>query len=201
MRSLVAAAALAALLAACGGSSPSSTTTSSETTVQAAAGGATTAPSTTNSGPVVLSPVGPDAPGGKPVDGIQCETHEEVALHIHSGLVIFLHGEQVTVPAYIGFNDDSCLYWLHTHADAGVIHIESPDKSRVFTLGEFFQVWGYPLSSSEIAGVPATVHAWVGGKAFMGDPAGIQLADGETIVLSDVDIPSEQLPVVDTNQS
>jgi hypothetical protein len=194
VRSLAAAAMLAALLAACGGSSSSSSSSAStsETTVAAVA--------TTDTEPVVLEPVGPNAPGGQPYNGILCETQERVALHIHAGLVIFLHGQQVTVPAYIGFNDDTCLYWLHTHADVGVIHIESPTTTRVFTLGEFFGIWGYPLSSTEIAGVPATVHAWVNGKVFMGDPAKIPLADAETVVLSDTDIPADQLPSVDTTQ-
>jgi hypothetical protein len=201
VRSLLAAAALAAVLAACGGSSSSSSSapTASETTVAAAAP-ATSAPATSDTTPVVLDPVGPNAPGGKPYNGILCETQERVALHIHAGLVIFLHGQQVTVPAYIGFNDDTCLYWLHTHADAGVIHIESPSTKRVFTLGEFFGIWGYPLSSTEIAGVPVTVHAWVNGKVFMGDPSTIPLADAQTIVLSDTDIPADQLPSVDTTQ-
>jgi hypothetical protein len=190
--------AVAALLAACGGGSSTSSTSNSTT----AAAAATSAPPTSTAAaePVQLEPVGPLAPGGKPYHGIKCETQERVALHIHAGLVIYLHGNQVTVPAYIGFVDDSCLYWLHTHADSGVIHIESPSTTRVFTLGEFFAIWGYPLSSKEIAGVPATVHAWANGKPFTGDPATIPLADAETIVLSDTDIPTDQLPAVDTTQ-
>jgi hypothetical protein len=32
------------------------------------------------------------------------------------------------------------LYWLHTHDDSGIIHIESP-VNRDYTLGQFFDVW------------------------------------------------------------
>jgi hypothetical protein len=148
---------------------------------------------------VVLQAAGPAAPGGKPVRGITCENQEFAKIHIHTGLVIFLHGEQVVVPAYIGIFDDSCLYWLHTHDDSGAMHIESPSKTRVFTLGDFFAVWGYSLSSTDIAGVPATIHAWVAGTPFTGDPTTIPLVNAQTIVLSDTDIPVDQLPVVDVS--
>jgi hypothetical protein len=42
-----------------------------------------------------------------------------------------------------------CIYWLHTHADTGVVHVESP-KERNFTLGEFLNICGVKLSNSEI---------------------------------------------------
>ncbi len=34
-----------------------------------------------------------------------------------------------------------CFYWLHTHTEDGIIHIESPVQ-RTFTLGHFFAIWG-----------------------------------------------------------
>jgi hypothetical protein len=40
-------------------------------------------------------------------------------------------------------------YWMHTHEDRGVIHIESPEN-RTFTLGQFFHIWGEKLSSNQI---------------------------------------------------
>jgi hypothetical protein len=41
------------------------------------------------------------------------------------------------------------IYWLHTHDDTGVIHIESPEN-RTFILGKFFDIWGENLSNSQI---------------------------------------------------
>jgi hypothetical protein len=43
----------------------------------------------------------------------------------------------------------SCFAWLHTHSADGIIHTESP-VTRTFTLGEFFDVWGQPLSSRQV---------------------------------------------------
>ena len=48
----------------------------------------------------------------------------------------------------------SCFYWLHTHAEDGIIHVESPSTTETFTLGQFFAEWGIPLSSTQVG--PAT---------------------------------------------
>ena len=74
------------------------------------------------------------------VNGIPCETHEYFTFHVHTHLDIFVGGGPLTVPAGIGIEDNTCLYWLHTHTPDGVIHIESP-KEQNFTLGQFFDIW------------------------------------------------------------
>jgi hypothetical protein len=28
------------------------------------------------------------------------------------------------VPAFVGFDDNQCLYWLHSHDSSGIIHME-----------------------------------------------------------------------------
>ena len=43
--------------------------------------------------------------------------------------------------------DGSCFYWIHTHTEDGIIHIESPVR-RTFTLGDFFAIWQQPLSAT-----------------------------------------------------
>ena len=48
-----------------------------------------------------------------------------------------------------------CLYWLHTHDSTGVVHIESPVQ-RGYTLGQFFDVWGRPLSATQVGPPPGT---------------------------------------------
>src|SRR5947209_789939 len=103
--------------------------------------GETTA-STISSTADTLAPPGAT---GRTVDGIKCETAEQLAYHIHSHLAIFVNGAERVVPAGVGIDDSTCIYWLHTHDESGVLHVESPD-SRVFTLGNFFAVWHQPLS-------------------------------------------------------
>src|SRR5438309_5245884 len=87
------------------------------------------------------------------VDGIECDTTEYSTFHVHAHLDIFVDGHPLTVPAFIGIEDRSCLYWLHTHTPDGVIHIESPQE-RGFTLGQFFDIW-----QSTSTGMPPTDRA------------------------------------------
>jgi len=74
------------------------------------------------------------------VDGIECDTTEYTVFHVHAHLDIFVNGHPITVPAFVGIESNTCLYWLHTHTPDGVIHIESPQE-RGFTLGQFFAIW------------------------------------------------------------
>ncbi len=83
------------------------------------------------------------------IDDISCDTMEHLDMHIHAHLDIFIHGRIQTVPSDIGIIDNECIYWMHTHDDTGIIHIESPEK-RNFTLGEFFDIWNQNFSSSQI---------------------------------------------------
>jgi len=83
-----------------------------------------------------------------PIDGIICESLEGSAFHIHARLDIFINGQNYTLPALIGINDD-CLYWMHTHDETGIIHIESPIQKN-FTLGQFFDIWKQTLNNNQI---------------------------------------------------
>ena len=84
------------------------------------------------------------------IDGIQCNTMEHFALHIHTHLDIFINGKQFNVPSQIGIKPyERCLYWMHTHDDSGIIHIESPEK-RDFTLGQFFDIWNEKFNNTQI---------------------------------------------------
>ena len=83
------------------------------------------------------------------IDGITCDKKEHFVSHIHTHLNIFMNGKEFVVPSDIGIIPDNCIYWLHTHDDTGVIHIESPDD-RTFTLGQFFQIWGETFNNNQI---------------------------------------------------
>jgi len=122
---------------------------------------------------------------GQVIDGIRCETSESLLFHIHIQLTIFIEGQEQTVPANIGILSN-CLYWLHTHDDTGLIHVESPIQ-RDFTLGDFFDIWGKPLSSQRLldktVDAEHSVRAYVDGQLYLGDPRAIALKDLEKIAL------------------
>jgi hypothetical protein len=119
------------------------------------------------------------------VDGVDCQVGEQLQYHVHAALEILVDGQPVTVPKNTGIRSN-CIFWLHTHDDTGLLHIEAPEK-RDFTLGQFFAVWGQPLSATQLLSstVDAShkITATVNGTPFTGDPASIPLADQETIVL------------------
>jgi hypothetical protein len=64
---------------------------------------------------------------------------EQAAFHIHTHLDILINGKSYTIPPQIGIIPGKCFYWLHTHDESGVVHIESP-VTRNFTLGQFFDI-------------------------------------------------------------
>lgn len=125
---------------------------------------------------------------GQKVDGIGCNTSEQTLFHIHAHLTIFVHGAARQVPAGIGIpgahgqntptgtfiDSGTCFYWLHTHAADGVIHIESPVQ-RTYTLGEFFNEWGQPLSANRVGPATGKVTALYNGHVYLGNPADIPL--------------------------
>jgi len=127
------------------------------------------------------------ATGGK-VDGISCQTTEQVIFHIHAHLTIFVNGSPRQVPAAIGIpgpqpqttptgtfiGGGRCFYWLHTHAADGIIHIESPVQ-RTYTLGQFFDEWGQPLGPDQVGPVTGHVVAIYNGQVYLGNPRGIPL--------------------------
>lgn len=125
--------------------------------------------------------------GNLPIDGIRCDTMEGAVEHIHSHLQIFNRGRSVEVPAQIGIMPIAgCLYWVHTHANDGIIHIEAP-AIRAFTLGQFFDIWGQSLSRSQAGPVRAprgrSLRFTVNGHTWSGDPRSIPLRDREEIVI------------------
>jgi len=67
-----------------------------------------------------------------------------------------------------------CFSWLHTHVADGIIHIESPVQ-RTYTLGEFFDIWGQPLSANQVGPAHGKVTAFFNGKYWNGDPRQIPL--------------------------
>ena len=135
----------------------------------------------------------PQGANGQPVDGIEGSSREMLRVHIHAHLAIFEKGRQIAVPYGIGIvrpfevangfvGRGSGFYWLHTHDATGIIHIESPDE-RTYTLGNFFDVWGRPLSARDVAGLQGLVRAFVDGQLYKGNPRDIVLTAHRLITL------------------
>src|SRR5207248_711352 len=102
------------------------------------------------------------------IDGIQCNTNESFVSHIHQYLAIYDRGKPAAVPQGIGTDQtNSCLFWLHTHAPNGVIHVESPNHDT-YTLGQFFDIWHQPLSRTQVTSLKANatqhIRAYVNGR-------------------------------------
>jgi hypothetical protein len=131
---------------------------------------------------------------GQPVRGIQCNAGEKTVTHVHTHLTVFVNGKARVIPYGIGIpgyqavqtpdgafvETGSCFYWLHTHAEDGIIHVESPSTSETFTLGQFFAEWGIPLSSTQVGPVAGklTVFFAAPGKKvgiYKGNPANLPL--------------------------
>ena len=142
-------------------------------------------------------------PVAAPVDGIQCESSEQVLFHIHAHLAVFVNGRQRVVPAGIGIapprteqessegqfvSGGACFYWLHSHTADGIIHIESPVK-RTYTLGDYFDVWGQPLGRRQVGPARGDVVAYLNGRRVSGDPRSIPLTS-HALVQLDVGAPA-----------
>jgi hypothetical protein len=97
----------------------------------------------------VFSATAPHVPSALTIGGIQCSSFEQLVFHIHSHLDIFINGKPFTIPAQIGIIPGKCFYWLHTHDESGVIHIESP-VSRNYTLGQFFDIWNQKFNNTRL---------------------------------------------------
>jgi hypothetical protein len=125
---------------------------------------------------------------GQQVDGIRCQTNEQTIFHIHAHLTVLVNGSPRQVPAAIGIpgasaqntaqgtfiNGGNCFYWLHTHAADGIVHIESPIR-RTYTLGDFFDEWGQPLSPDQAGTAQGHVTVIYNGKLYQGNPRDVPL--------------------------
>ena len=93
--------------------------------------------------------------------------------HYHPLVLIYYGGKQQLLPADIGISSSETnpayqctnggAHVLHTHDGSGVVHVELPAvPASSPTLGQFFTIWGEPLTASAVAslsgGVTATMY-------------------------------------------
>ena len=127
------------------------------------------------------------AGAGSAVDGVQCNSNEQLVYHIHAHLTIYDAGRPVTVPQSIGIDQkDNCIYWLHTHDTSGVIHVESPTNKQ-YPLKNFLDIWGQAVNKTSFLthGITAghSVRTYVGGSLYHGDPQTVLLTPHKVITL------------------
>lgn len=145
---------------------------------------------------------------GSPVDSIPCD-FAAVNYHIHTHLSLFYKGTQIAIPTSVGILNPvysqsppitvingSCIYHIHTHNPNGLIHNENQAVDS-FTLGQFFDIWGEPLSRSNVAGFTGPVLVYVAtcatprvepftcaaAQVYTGDPRQIELIQHEQITI------------------
>jgi hypothetical protein len=115
-------------------------------------------------------------------------TQEGAALHIHQHLDLSIDGKPVEVPYGIGQGEKSSfLAPIHNHDKRGIIHIESP-TDQVFTLGQFFDIWGVRFTAKCIGGYcnqgERILRVFINGNLFNGDPGTIALEQHQEIFVS-----------------
>ena len=127
-----------------------------------------------------------------PLDLTTLAGHNGLTLHFHAHLDIFLKGKKVKVPALIGINPGAgYLTELHTHDDRGVIHVEA-QKSRDFTLGQFFAEWAVYLDAHSI-GRYSGMKWYLNGKQQTGNPESLVLKPHQEIAVV-VGTPPAKIP-------
>jgi hypothetical protein len=114
---------------------------------------------------------------------------EGEVLHIHQHIDIYIRGQHITVPQFIGIVTSPLVQYapIHTHTPDGIIHVESPTQ-RDFSLGEFFDVWGVLFTPTCIGGYcnsgDERLQVFANGKVVTGNPRQLKLVEHEEIVVT-----------------
>ncbi|HEU5226876.1 MAG TPA: MFS transporter [Ktedonobacteraceae bacterium] len=143
---------------------------------------------------------------GQPVGDMLCQATLGSAQRVSVHLTVYINDQQVGIPAGIGSVAPSqpdvtalasngrttCLYPLHVFEADNIIHVDAP-TNRTYTLGEFFDIWGQPLSRTQVADYQSDVTHPLAFYAFDADgnmrnytdnPRSIPLLEHGTIVVA-----------------
>ena len=92
---------------------------------------------------------------GSAIGNFNCILNPPQTFEVYAHLSILVNNEPQRIPTRLGASPQGqthCFYTIHTHDSSGKIHV-TPTASGTFTLGELFQIWGQPLTNSNVAGV------------------------------------------------
>ena len=119
---------------------------------------------------------------GEPVGRFRCASGgRRYGVHVE----VFARGRVVIVPTGIGVAvARGCSYPARTLEPTGVIEVR---RGSALTLGDFFRIWGQPLSTTRLVGFRTTgsapVRAYVAGRRWRGPMRSIPLHRHAQIVL------------------
>jgi hypothetical protein len=132
---------------------------------------------------------------GQPISALSCISGP-APNHVHAHLSLFVKGEQIGIPAgigimnpvltngYMGFDPTKCFYEMHTHDASGIVHLHAnAGHNGPLTLGQLFDLWGQPLTRTNVAGQTGRVVAYVDQQRVDGDLREIVLGDKTLVSL------------------
>jgi hypothetical protein len=97
-------------------------------------------------------------------------------------LEVFVAGQQVEVPAYVGIDRLRAVQApCHTHDASGTVWVEG-SGGAVVTLGQFFDVWGVRLTATCLGAVCSSVSVTADG-ATVSSPRDVRLRDVGHVVV------------------
>ena len=127
--------------------------------------------------------------GAHAVAGLRCSAHsvDRVGVHVE----LFANRRVVLVPPGIGIAGPvvrrhgrvvggRCSFPLRTREPTGTVELA---RGARLTLGEFFAVWGQPLTRGRLLAFRGRVRAYMNGRARGGNPRRIALAPHANVVL------------------
>jgi hypothetical protein len=127
------------------------------------------------------------------ISGVECHRNEQFNYHVHSHIDVFVDGQKQQVPASIGISSSpKCFFWLHTHDNDGIIHVEAP-QTRTFNLGQFLDIWRQNHDPNRFFDSVSgkSVSVFVNGTQAEGDYRDIQLESQKQVVLAYGEPPAE----------
>src|SRR4051812_12703336 len=187
----LAATATAVLLTACSSSASGSKSGSAGTSASGGASTSSSSPSTASSGSSAGASGAwarnPDQTSTSKKAGLQMLGNEMLQVHYHAHLDVIVDGQQITVPEYIGIDENAqTITALHTHDTTGILHIEAAEDVP-FKLGQAFTEWGQPLTGTQVGpvalGPDKALKLIVNGKEVGGDPAQYVLKAHDEVVV------------------
>jgi hypothetical protein len=138
-----------------------------------------------------LAPRGRRVAHAVPVAGFRCQAAGGRRVEAH--LELFARGRVVPIPPGIGIappviqsgayvRGGRCSYAIRTREPTGLLDLRA-GAAVTLTLGDFFDVWGQPLSRVRLGRFDGSVRAYVGGVRWRGDPRAIPLRRHAVIAL------------------
>jgi hypothetical protein len=118
------------------------------------------------------------------VEGLGFPPVGDESYHAHALLTVYRDGEQIPVPADLGYDERGAHSSLHTHTPDGVIHMEADDPYP-YTLAHVMTTWGVAFGPDRLGGDTASgtkqVHVYLNGQPASPD---VELADGDDVVIA-----------------